>query len=372
MYNLLFTFFRVLGMVLTEGNFSFRVCEKLRRQEMTLKEVAENVIDNEELKTVVMYFILYGVLNIGNKKLVPYENLVQIQVLECEYPMEEAGYQVGEPWSGNIKSAPILFVNKTLGYVANEYCPRYIPNDCPNGFEIVFTDRIFKNDRLMSGNMTVDQVITFCNTRFKEAALQGNGLYIKTTNGIKPARYWGAVRNNAEYLLPSDLKEFLKQKSESDSSTGEYTREIMKYVACTSVVPFKLGPLKYAMYKRWFEEGNTFTHCWNTFAEEIITLSGARVIVLVGDDVLKAFEDSERFAEKKLLMKEESQPDSKGKSDAIRLYELGNRLIVNVSANQGGIRRFDKYFPEGSEILEALKARMKRAVRVPRDKKTPV
>ncbi len=111
-------------------------------------------------------------------------------------------------------------MNKTLGYVANEYCPRYIPNDCPDGFEIAFTDRIFKNDRLMSVNMTLDQVITFCNTRFKRVALQGNGLYIKTTEGIKPARYWGAVRNNAEYLLPEDLKIFLKQKSESDLSTG--------------------------------------------------------------------------------------------------------------------------------------------------------
>ena len=338
---------------------------------MTLKEVAENVIDNEELKTVVMYFILYGVLNIGNKKLVPYENLVQIQVLECEYPMEEAGYQVGEPWSGNIKSAPILFVNKMLGYVANEYCPRYIPNDCPDGFEIVYTDRIFKNDRLMNGNMTVDQVITFCNTRFKKAALHGNGLYIKTTNGIKPVRYWGAVRNNAEYLLPEELKIFLRVKSEVEISAEEYTCEIMKYVACTSVVPFKLGPLKYAMDKRWFEEGKTFMHCWKTFAEEIITLSGARIIVLVGDEVLRAFEDSERFTEKNLVMEEKSQPYSKRKSDTIKLYELGNRLIVNVSVNQGGIRRFDKYFPRGSEILEALKARMRKAIRVPKDKKTP-
>ncbi len=55
--------------------------------------------------------------------------------------------------------------------------------------------------------------------------------------------------------------------------------------------------------------------------------------MLVGDDVLRAFEDSERFAEKKLLMKEESQLGSRGKSDAIKLYELGKRLIVNVSAN---------------------------------------
>lgn len=41
---------------------------------MTLKEVSENVIDNQKLKTVLMYFILYGVLNIGNKKLLLYEN----------------------------------------------------------------------------------------------------------------------------------------------------------------------------------------------------------------------------------------------------------------------------------------------------------
>lgn len=70
-------------------------------------------------------------------------------------------------------------------------------------------------------------------------------------------------------------------------------------------------------------------------------------------------------------MEEKSQPYSKGKSDTIKLYELGNRLIVNVSVNQGGIRRFDRYFPKSSEILEALKARMRKAIRVPKDKKTP-
>lgn len=115
------------------------------------------------------------------------------------------------------------------------------------------------------------------------------------------------------------------------------------------------------MYKRWFEEGKTFTHCWKTFAEEIITLSRARIIVLVGDDVLKAFENSPRFAGKRLLMSEKSRPNKKEESDVINLYECGKRLIVNVATNQGGIRRFDKYFLEGSQIVEALRARMKKA-----------
>ena len=71
----------------------------------------------------------------------------------------------------------------------------------------------------------------------------------------------------------------------------------------------------------------------------------------MGDDVLKAFENSPRFSGKRLLMSEKSRPNKKEESDVIKLYEYGKRLIVNIAANQGGMRKFDKYFPEGSQIV---------------------
>lgn len=320
---------------------------------MTLKEVATKVIDNNELKTVVMNYVLFGMLNLEEyETLIPYENLVGFQVLECERPIEEAGYQLGEPWAGNIKSAPILFVNKTLNYVADEYCPRYIPNDCPDGFEIAYTDRIFK-ERLMEGNMTVDQVITFCNTRLKKAAIKGNGLYTKVREGIKPIRYWGAIRNNVELLLPDDFKALLKKKFADTIETGEYTREIMKLVACTSAVPFKVVPSIALKYKKWFEEDKTFEHCWHTFAEDVISLSGAKIIVLVGKEVLDAFEGSARFSEKELVISEKTRT-----GNIVNLYKLDNRLITSVDVAQGGMKRLDKYFGENSSILETLRARV--------------
>lgn len=136
----------------------------------------------------------------------------------------------------------------------------------------------------------------------------------------------------------------------------------MKYVACTSVVPFKVVLGRSSRYERDFVQGQTFEHCWKAFAEEIISLSGAKVIVLVGDEILDAFENSDRFVNKSLKATETSTATKKGKKDTIKLYEWDRRLIVNVAPNQGGMRSFSEYFQNGSGIIEILKAKVKSLV----------
>ena len=333
---------------------------------MTLKDVAKKVIDNRELKTVLTNYIMYESLNPKNDQaLLPYENLVRFQVQECDGEIEKAGYQVGEPWAGNIKRAPILFVSRRLAYVSNEICLRYIPNDSPDGYEIACTDKIFQNGRLIDGDTTLNEVITWCNRRLGNAALKGNSLYIRTreddgTESIAPNSYWCSVRNNFEFLLPKGLKQSLRKQFAS-TMVG-YVQEIMKYVACTSVVPYKVVPPKSSRYKKDFIQGKTFDHCWKNVAEEIISLSGAKVIVLVGDEILNAFENSAMFASKSLKATENSTANKKGKRDTIKLYEWDKRLVVNVAPNQGGMRNFSRYFQAGSGIIATLRAKVKSLV----------
>ena len=329
---------------------------------MVLEDVAKKVIDNVELKTVLKNYITSGSLNPnGDIALLPYESLVNFQVRECNGKIEDVGYQVGEPWAGNIETAPVLFVSRRLAYVSNEICPRYVPNDNLEGYGIACTDKIFQNGRLIDGDMELGEVITWCNKRFENAALKGNSLYIRTradvgTENISPNSYWGSVKNNFEFLLPKSFKKFLEKKFAS--TTGGYIREIMKYVACTSIVPYKVVPPKSSEYKRDFLRCQTFEHCWGAFAEEIISLSGAKIIVLVGDEVLNAFETSAMFASKSLKATEASTANKKGKKDTIALYEWDGRLVVSVAPNQGGMRNFSRYFQKGSSIIRVLRAKV--------------
>lgn len=330
---------------------------------MALEDIARRIIDNVELKTLLTNYEKCGSLNPkGYKALLPYESLVNFQVRECKGKIEEVGYQVGEPWSGNIKTAPILFVSRRLAYVSDEICPRYVPNDSPDGYGIACTDKIFQNGSLIDGDMTLDEVITWCNERFENAALNGNSLYIRTrgangTENISPNSYWCSVRNNLEFLLSKGFKKSLRKQFAS--TTGGYVQEIMKCVACTSVVPYKVFPPKSSEYKKDFLRCQTFEHCWEAFAEEIISLSGAKVILLVGDEILNAFETSAKFASKSLKATEDSTANRRGKRGKIKLYEWDGRLVVSVAPNQGGMRNFSRYFQKSSSIIKTLRAKVK-------------
>jgi hypothetical protein len=327
---------------------------------MTFDDIANRVINNKELKTVLTNYVLYDTLNpTRNPALVPYENLIAFQVLEGEKPIEEYGYQVGEPWPGDIENANILFVSRTLAYESHEICPRYIPNESPDAYLITTTDKILKvieNGCQSEDLIETDDVIEFCNTRFKRASLSTGKktLYIQTSDGIKAVGYWGAIRNNVESLLLPKLKSQLEEKYRGKMT--EYIQKLMMHVACSCVVPFKVAPFKSKRYFDAFKNGGTFKHCWDTFAEDIISLSlcKPKIIVLVGDDILSAFQSSSKLPSLTPKHIEQSQADKRGNTNTIYLYEYEGSLIVNVGANQGNMRSFADYFTQNSQIFYEL------------------
>ncbi len=72
---------------------------------MDFKDIATKVIDNAELKKALMNYLEFVTPNKNDSVLVPYENLIMFQASESVHPIREAGYQVGEPWSGDIENA---------------------------------------------------------------------------------------------------------------------------------------------------------------------------------------------------------------------------------------------------------------------------
>lgn len=336
---------------------------------MKFKDIAIKVINNAELKKALMNYIKRGSPNPGHDTaLVPYENLIMFQATECIQPIEESGYQVGEPWSGDIENADILFVSKTLAYAPTEICPRYISLPCeePDNYRIAVTDCIQKLTNCSSQNSDPDDVahvIEFCNTRFKNAFLNNRKtLHIQITGRIKRVDYWGAMRKNTEALLLPNVKGILKRKYRGKPI--EYAQKLMEHVACTCVVPYKVVPHKVVppkarKYLTAFNKGGTFQYCWDNFAEDLLSLflsssSASKIVVLVGDDVLQVFQKSTAFSALQPKLTETSKPNTKGKTSNIYLYEYNGNMIVNVRNNQGSMGSFVNYFPQNSKIFTML------------------
>lgn len=338
---------------------------------MEFKDIATKVINNAELKTALMNYIKSGNPNPDkDPALVPYENLITFQASECGSitgcirPLEKYGYQVGEPWSGNIEKAHILFVSKSLAYTAQEICPRYIPNEALNDCYIAVTDRTqtvidkgYPEDELIEA----EDVIELCNTRFERAFLNNNStLYVQTLQRNKDVLYWGSMRNNTESLLLPNVQSALTTLY--GGKTVDYYKSIMEYVACASVVPYKVITQKDTPYEVAFNAGGTFQHCWNRFAKDLISLSlseasAPKIVVLVGDDVLQVFQSSTTFSALQPELTETSQPDGNKKTHTIFLYKDNGNFIVNVRDNQGSMGSFANYFPKNSQILSILQAK---------------
>ena len=93
----------------------------------------------------------------------PYESLVNFQVQEWGGKIEKVGNQIGEPWAGNTKTVPILFVSRRLTYVSNEICSRYVSNDSQDGYGIACIDKTFQNGCFVNCDMNANEVMKCCN-----------------------------------------------------------------------------------------------------------------------------------------------------------------------------------------------------------------
>lgn len=151
-------------------------------------------------------------------------------------------FQVPEPWSGDIKNAPILFVSSNPGYSADELYPT---TDWPTKFVADFFINRFK-DRSPNYSWV-----------FKHRTLLKDGT---RSNWV---RYWASIKKRAEELLEREaipgvdycLSELVQCKS-------------MKETGVESAQPV----------------------CTRLFFNEKINLSGAKIIIGVGKHAKNFFD----------------------------------------------------------------------------------
>lgn len=203
--------------------------------------------------------------------------------------------QVPEAWCGDIENAPILFVSSVCGFAPDEHYPLQSWSD--------------------------DRVCDFFTRRFEENIQ--DGLYYRRTNGQfseKWTRYWGAVRSRSRELLGREpvpgvdyaLTEIVHCKSNAEDGVRE-ARET----------------------------------CSQAFLRDVLTLSGARVIVCMGQHVRETF--MERFAD---VIPAEAA--SAGYADRVRLCGRDRALLFLPHANARKARTIASLFPEVLPRLREL------------------
>lgn len=281
-------------------------------QEIILDSIIQEIIYNKDVHNLLL-----------NPKLAhPYRSIVQFQINECNgkgISINEEGFQIGEPFNGDIKQAPILFLSSNPAFNFDEVSPRFFPN----------SGKLFVPEHIENGSKKGKKEIKpdsydSCIKKFFLSRIQkiinGRSLHIPLKNGkTKAVPYWGCVRENTKYLLPDKILEGYKGKAK--------IREIMKYAVCMEIVPFRSNK----------ENGvpNALDKCWDTFTTHLLELSRASVIVLVGNTVLDCF--VKNFAN-----------NAEGTLTGRNIFRctIGNkgRLVVKVDFSQGKFSRFKTFF----------------------------
>ncbi|MBR2207781.1 MAG: hypothetical protein IJ859_03135 [Synergistaceae bacterium] len=311
---------------------------------MTLDEVMRDIVYNKDIQTLLKKPDLKQ----------PYGEIAQFQIDECEdndTSIEDEGFQIGEPFDGDIENAPVLFLSSNPAFNFDEVSPRYFHKSG----KVFLPERIdaTRKAKISDGEYSLDEIIKMLTIPQKEFSFEEIKNFLKTRIQTSPARnnrdrtlriplrdggtigvpYWTCVRNNTELLLPSDLT-----ASWTKLSPSQKAREVMKYVVCMEIVPFRSNS----------EVGvdNAKDTCWNNFTKHLLELSGAPVIVLVGNKVLDSFVSHVASGARGTLEDRKVYSCKIGDKD---------RQIVKVDFAQGKIRRFEKFF-DNDVITQLQKA----------------
>ena len=91
--------------------------------QLEIEKIASEVIYNQDICNLLQ--------NPNNNEL--YKDLVDFQRKECEKhnsSIATEGFQIGEPWNGDIENAPILFLSSNPAYNFYEISPRWYWDKC--------------------------------------------------------------------------------------------------------------------------------------------------------------------------------------------------------------------------------------------------
>lgn len=258
-------------------------------------------------------------------------------------PMEslkpaEQGYQVPEPWNGDLEKADILFLSSNPGINVFEKFPRYIGRDKTSG-EMRFAYSPV-TDAAQADYLSREEVRQFFIRRFQENPYTKSllpGVYEFKNNGggcdgpyvRRSVKYWNVMMKIAANILGMELDE--KTADES------VRREIFSRILSMEMVPFKSATEGEIPKDLWKD-------CWeDNFSREIFYSSNAKVVFLVGWKTTKMFCTLERDRGIN-IMDAKTLWGSKERHGAWTYDEKG-RMVVAIRHLSGAWGAYDKLMP---------------------------
>lgn len=265
-------------------------------------------------------------------------------------PMEslkpaEQGYQVPEPWNGDLEKADILFLSSNPGINVFEKFPRYIGRDKTSG-EMRFAYAPV-TDAAQADYLSREEVRQFFIRRFQENPYTKSllpGVYEFKNNGggcdgpyvRRSVKYWNVMMKIAANILGIELDE--KTADES------VRREIFSRILSMEMVPFKSATEGKIPKDLWKD-------CWeDNFSREIFYSSKAKIVFLVGKKTTKRFCKFEKdrgtdvMKVSKLWDSVDIDKDGKKKRNAWT-RDANGRMVVAINHLTGARMSYDKLMP---------------------------
>lgn len=245
-------------------------------------EYMDSILFNEKIYKIWDGLIKNGVKHNDDRlsKMVncQYENLVQKKGCPAEQ-----GYQVPEPWNGDLEKADILFLSSNPGINVFEKFPRYIGRDKTSG-EMRFSYAPV-TDAAQADYLSREEVRQFFIRRFQENPYTKSllpGVYELKNNGggcdgpyvRRSVKYWNVMMKIAANILGITI--------EKKTPDVEARREIFSHILSMEMVPFKSaieGEIPKDLWK----------NCWDNFSREIFYSSKAKIVFLVSKKTTKRF-----------------------------------------------------------------------------------
>ncbi|MDD7649789.1 hypothetical protein [Cloacibacillus porcorum] len=190
---------------------------------------------------------------------------------------ETNGYQIAEPWNGDLLNADILFLSSNPGFTPEEKFPRYHGG---KGENIKFS--FYEKNSSQNKWLSIREVRDFFKNRFNETPYTNSG--IPSINIIKDGEEQKKPRGVKFWKIIAKITEdFFRCKLEDKiQDIKSYKIEIFKHIVSMEIVPFKSKSDNIL-------SNAVLNYCWKKYSREIFRESNAPVVFLIGKKAQETF-----------------------------------------------------------------------------------
>ena len=322
-----------------------------------IDEIIRDVAYNQDIDALMSEYLMGKNLSQN-----PLRDFVQYQINECKrnnLELEKEGFQIGEPWNGDILNAPILFLSSNPAFNFNEASPRYMGNG-----KIVMP----AHENNPEEGVDLDYIKNFLRYRIQSSPAYSTrddlGIPLKDGN-VYRVNYWKNVKNRIEEILPDSIKKTWQAMVQNGEMTQRnYAQKLMKYAVCMEIVPFRSNG-------QFGVNQSSINYCWDKFTQKILALSGASIFVIVGNNNNAAapMYVFDTFTEKMLgnNLADARETLKKGKEKAeekgdVYHRNIGgkDRLIVSIGFDAGAIYTFTNHLT--TKAMDELRSTFAKAI----------